>query len=178
VPSLVAVHCVAPGEHATHAPFQQMGVAPAHVVWFIHWPEALHCWTTVPTHCVWPGAHSPVQVFATHAWFTQHFVPHVAPPSQSGGAAASFPTSARASMGLPVSVAFAPDEEPPEEEEDRSVVPPVSASVPGMVASLATPSQEPPSQLTGWSESRPSMTLQAAKTAGRASATAAKPRIL
>jgi hypothetical protein len=49
---LLTVHCAAPGAHATHAPFQQTGVAPAHVVWLCHWPEALHSCTRLPTHCV------------------------------------------------------------------------------------------------------------------------------
>lgn len=40
---LSVVHCTAPGEHSTHAPFQQTAVVPEHVVWFSHLPELLHC---------------------------------------------------------------------------------------------------------------------------------------
>jgi len=43
VPFVVALHCTAPGAHARHAPFQQTGVAPAHVVWFCQVPVASHC---------------------------------------------------------------------------------------------------------------------------------------
>jgi hypothetical protein len=83
-PTLVG-HWTAPGEHSTHTPFQQTGVAPAHMVWSCHWPDTSHCCTTAPAHCTWPGAQTPVHTRATQAWFTQHFDPHAVPPSQSGG---------------------------------------------------------------------------------------------
>jgi hypothetical protein len=101
---LVVVHCTAPGEHSTHAPFQQMAVVPAHVVWFCHMPDVLHCCTTEPAHCDWPGAQSPVHSPATQAWFTQHFVPHAMPPSQSGGGIPP-PVSEPVSRATPLSLA-------------------------------------------------------------------------
>jgi hypothetical protein len=49
---LLVVHCVAAGEHTTHPPFKQTGIAPEHVLWLCHCPVESHCWTTAPTHCV------------------------------------------------------------------------------------------------------------------------------
>jgi hypothetical protein len=34
-------------------------------------PLLLHVWTPLPEHSALPGAHSPVQTPATHAWLVQ-----------------------------------------------------------------------------------------------------------
>jgi hypothetical protein len=136
---LVVVHCTAPGEHSTHAPFQQMAVVPAHVVWFCHMPEAVHCCTTVPTHCVSPGAQSPVHTPATQAWFTQHFVPHAMPPSQSGGGITS-PVSEPVSRATPLSLASGLV---PESRDVSGAMPPESC---GPTVESGWLSHAPPSQ--------------------------------
>jgi hypothetical protein len=79
--TLLPVHCTAPGEQATHCPLLHTGVAPAHVVWLVHWPAELHCWTESPEHCVCPGAHTPVHMPPTQAWSTQHVEAQATPPS-------------------------------------------------------------------------------------------------
>lgn len=53
-------HCVAPGAHWVHAPFQHTGVAPEHVVWFCQWPVPSQVCVMLPEHCVCPAAHTPV----------------------------------------------------------------------------------------------------------------------
>jgi hypothetical protein len=138
---LSVVHCTAPGEHAAQAPFQQTGVAPAQVIWFSHAPDELHCCTTAPTHWVWPGEHTPVQVFATQAWLTQHCVPQAMPPSHSRGPASS-------PMGMPGPVSIVPVS-----SLDASTMKidvsgaPCAASSPGIgVVASTPPSQSPPLQ--------------------------------
>jgi hypothetical protein len=48
-----------------------------------HAPLAVQVWTLLPEHCVAPGAHTPVQLPLTHAWF-EHAAPfcQFPPPSQ------------------------------------------------------------------------------------------------
>ncbi len=103
-------HWTAPGAHCVQAPFQQMGVAPAQVVWFCQLPVALQTWVTLPAHWVWPAAHVPVHMPPTQVWFTQQVAPHMDPASQPPEEPSPGPTgespwvaSLLPSMGVPVS---------------------------------------------------------------------------
>ncbi len=62
-------HWVAGATHATQVLFSQRGVAPEQVVVVVQVPLALHDWTEVPEHRVWPGPHSPVHSFSMHVRF-------------------------------------------------------------------------------------------------------------
>jgi hypothetical protein len=104
-------HSVAPGAHWTQAPFQHTAVAPEHVVWFCQWPEPSHVCVTLPMHCVWPCAQTPVQELPTQVWFTQQTAPHITPASQpeeaSPGPTAESPVALSTVPSLPVPVSTA-----------------------------------------------------------------------
>ena len=42
-----------------------------HALGELHAPLAVQVWTPLPEHCVWPGAHEPVQAPPTQVWFEQ-----------------------------------------------------------------------------------------------------------
>lgn len=50
-----SLHCVAPGEHSTHAPSRHAGVTPAHGDAVPHWP-LVHVCTALLEHCFVPVA--------------------------------------------------------------------------------------------------------------------------
>ncbi len=153
------VHWTAPGEQASQAPFTQTGFAPEQVVWLVHCPLALHCWTVLPEHCVWPGAHTPVQAPLTQAWPTQQVEPQATPAVHTGGPV-SWPWSVETSA-MPSMVTSAPPSSPP-----------------SAVASVLASQSPPPAQLPFEKPLRPSTWAQAATTAPMNSraTTATRPR--
>jgi hypothetical protein len=145
-------HWIAPGAQTVHAPFQHTGVDPAHVVWLCQLPAALQIWVTLPEHCAWPAAHTPVQVPPTQVWLTQHAEPHAMPPSH-----VKAETSPGEESTLPAS-----DTVPSLEASADPVSTAVwSASVSG-AASLVLASQSPPAHAPSEKEPRPSTRPHAA----------------